>query len=145
MPTPHKNSSEAWKEAMPHYRKFAADMTPQLQTLLSGRKPVPPQRPFTEAWITYALYCQKSHLPVPLENVLASADAINHAVPIAAEVAWALLRLRKRGWLVEGGNTYGLTPASRSSVGTTLGEGGLWERVKRLESWTTTHPTPVTK
>jgi len=111
-----------------------------VKAVLAGEQEVPPQPPFTEAWLTYALYWGES--PLSLENVIFHADSINHAVPNPEEIAWAFLSLRKRGWLSTQGTLYALTAEGRRAVESIAGKGDLWEQIDRLEEWTLAHPPP---
>jgi hypothetical protein len=113
---------------------------PKLQAALAGEYEVPPQQPFTEAWLAYALYL--GELPLPLKDIVDMADFINHAIPNPDEIAWAFLRLRKRGWLAEKGGLYGLTPEGRLVIEGIVGESGVLDRVERLKEWTLVHSPP---
>jgi len=121
------------------YYHWADEMLPRVKDALAGSREVPPQAPFSEAWITYALFWSQS--PIPLRDVIGNADAINVLIPTADEIAWAFLRLRKRGWLVVQGNLYGLTAEGRNAIETIVGkEGGVLEQAERLEGWMLAHP-----
>src|SRR5213594_3248180 len=120
------------------YRQWAEAIAPQLQMLLAAESMIPPQRPFTEAWITMALFWDDS--PHSLEGIIATADAINHDIPYPEEIAWALVRLRKRGWLVEQGGSYQLSAEGRGYIEHITGEGGVLDKAERLEEWTLAHP-----
>jgi len=119
-----------------HYHEFAEKITPVLRAALAGELQVPEQKPFSEAWLAYALF--PFERPVPLEDVIGSADAINHGIPKADDVAWAFLRLRKRGWLVVQGDLYGLMAEGRSAINTVVAQGS----VGRLKEWISAHPPP---
>jgi len=117
-----------------HYHEFAEEIAPRLREVLAGERDVPPQKPLVEAWLGYALYCYDK--PLSLEEVVASADAINHGIPHPDEVAWAFLCLRKRGWLSVQGDMYGLTPEGRLAINTIVVQGHL----ERLNHWISSHP-----
>jgi len=119
-----------------NYREFAEEIAPTLRAALSGEREVPQQALFSEAWLGYALSYYRKLLS--LEEVIESADAINHGIPRADEVAWAFLRLRVRGWLVVQGDLYGLTDEGRLVINTVVAQGG----VGRLKEWISTHPPP---
>ncbi len=126
-----------------HYHEFAEKIAPRLRAALAGEGEVPQQAAFSEAWLGYALFCDKTL--VSLEEVIGLADAINHSVPNADEVGWAFLRLRKRGWLVVEGDLYGLTAEGRRSITTVVAQGnvvGLVSKVRRLRDWISAHPPP---
>ena len=122
------------------YRQWAERIAPRVQAALAGKQEVPPQPPFTEAWLTYALYWRES--PMSLEEVIFRADSVNHAVPNPEEIAWAFIRLRKRGWLSVQGDSYALTAEGRRAVESIVDNGDLWEQIERLEQWTLAHPMP---
>lgn len=94
---------ENW--AFEHYHEFAGKIAPVLRAALARELRVPEQKPFSEAWLAIALF--PFERPVPLEEVIGSADAINHDIPNPDQVAWAFLRLRKRGWLTVQGTCMG--------------------------------------
>ena len=94
-----------------------------LRAALAGEVKVSEQKPFSEAWLAYALF--PFERPVPLEEVIGSADAIDHGVPNVDEVVWAFLRLRKRGWLVVQEDLYRLTAEGRRAINTVLAQGSL--------------------
>jgi len=122
------------------YRQWAEDIAPQLHAALSGEREVAPQEPFDEAWMAYALFHIESSVPVPLKNVIEIADGINHSIPNPDEIAWAFLRLMKRGWLAVQGDSYGLTTEGRDSVKRIVGGGGyILEELERLTDWISTH------
>lgn len=121
-----------------HYRQMAALTEPVLREALQGTRKLPPQTPWAEAWLGYALY--SSQTPLSLEEVFDSADFINHAIPSPDVVAWAFLRLRERGWLEVQGDAYGLTEEGRLAMGTVVNEGV----VGRLEKWMSANPPPAT-
>ncbi len=123
------------------YRQWAEKIAPQVQAALAGECVVAPQRPLTEAWLTFAFYWGSSE-PLPLEGVISRADMVNHDIPSAEEVAWAFLRIKKRGWLSVQGDSYALTAEGRRVVQGIAGKGGLYEQMERLEEWTLTHPPP---
>lgn len=124
------------------YRQWAEEVTPLLRAALTGEREVPPQAPFSEAWLAYSHFREESTLPVPLEDVIFAADGINHAIPGPDEIAWAFLRLSKRGWLVVQGDAYGLAPEGRRSIIRVVGEGTLHEELDHLERWISAHPPP---
>jgi hypothetical protein len=117
-----------------NYREFAEEIGPRLRTALAGERDVPPQKPFVEAWLGYSLYYYDKLLS--LEEVIESADAINHGIPNPDEVAWAFLGLRNRGWLSVQGDMYGLTPEGRLAINTIVVQGSL----ERLNGWISSHP-----
>jgi len=122
------------------YRQWAEEITPQLHAALAGEREVPPQPPFIEAWLADALFYYDR--PLSLEEVIESADAIDHAIPNPDEIAWAFLRLRKRGWLLVVGDLYGLTAEGRRAIEVIVAQGEAPWRVGRLEEWISAHPPP---
>jgi hypothetical protein len=104
-----------------------------------------PQPPFTEAWLAYALFLGVRFLgeaPLPLEDTIESADFINHGIPNLDQVAWAFLQMRKRGWLAEQADLYGLTARGRHAIESIVGEGSVQGRVERMKQWIAAHPPP---
>ncbi len=123
-----------------NYRDMADPIRPVLKSTLAGEREVLPQKPFVEAWLGYALYCH-ARLQT-LEEVVASADAINHAIPNADEIAWAFLRLRKRGWLLIKDDSYGLTPEGRREIDSVVRGVTYHHSFEVLERWILNHPPP---
>lgn len=117
-----------------HYHEFAEKITPVLRATLRGGRDVPQQKPITEAWLAYALF--PFERPVPLEEIIGSADAISHGIPKPDEVAWAFLSLTKRGWLSDEGDKYSLTNEGRHAINTIIAQGNL----ERLNDWISNHP-----
>ncbi len=124
------------------YYHFADDMLPKIEDALAGKRQVPPQKPFAEAWIAVSIFCEdlSGKSAHRLEDVLEQADSINIAVPTADEVAWAFLRLRKRGWLSTEKGEYRLTPEGRRMIQSIAGDAPGFESAKRLEEWASVHP-----
>jgi hypothetical protein len=77
-----------------------------------------------------------------LKEVVDTADFVYRLIPTSDEIAWALLRMRQRGWLAVQGNLYGLTAEGRRAIGEIVGEGSVLDRFERLEAWTLAHPPP---
>jgi len=121
-----------------NYRDRADPVRPALKSALAGEREVLQQEPFVEAWLGYALYC--SARLQTLEEVIESADAINHAIPNADEIAWAFLRLRRRGWLLIKGDSYGLTPEGKRKIDSIVRGAANHHSFEMLEKWTLTHP-----
>ncbi len=122
------------------YHEHAERIRPVLLAALTGEREVPPQEPFSEAWLADALYYYKRMLSI--WEVLESADAINHAIPNPDQIAWAFVRLRKRGWLAIDGDLFGLTPEGRRAIEAILAQSDAPRRVGRLKQWVSTHPPP---
>src|SRR2546422_11578799 len=119
------------------YRQWAEVITPGLRAALAGDREVPPHTPFSEAWLAYALHYYDR--PQTLEEVIESADAINHGIPNPDEVAWAFVRLRNRGALAEQGHLYDLTAGGRHAIEGSLGGGDVLDGVERLTKHVWTH------
>lgn len=120
------------------HRHWAEKVEPQVQAALAGKQEVPPQPSYTEAWLAFALFLGESLLS--LEEVIETADFINHLTPIPEEIAWAFLRLRRREWLAMEGNSYGLTAEGRRTIEGIVDEGGVVENSERLSEWLLAHP-----
>jgi len=114
------------------------EILPKVKAALAGTYEVPPQPPFTEAWLAYTLFDMMEPL-VPLRDVVDTADALNHATPNADEIAWAFLMMMRRGWLVEKDDLFGLTDEGRHAIRDIVGEAGMYDQMKRLEDWTQQH------
>lgn len=123
-----------------NYRDMADPIRPVLKSALAGEREVLPQKPFVEAWLGYALHCY-GRLQT-LEEVIASADAINHAIPNADEIAWAFLRLRRRGWLLIKDDSYGFTPKGRREIDSVVRGVTYHHSFEVLERWILNHPPP---
>lgn len=121
-------------------RYWDDEIAPKVDAALAGEYEVPPQQPFTEAWLAYSLFLGESLLP--LKDIVDIADYVNHALPSPDEIAWAFLRLRTRGWLAEQGGLYGLTTEGRRNVRGIVSEGGVIDRLERLKEWILAHPPP---
>ena len=117
--------------------QFADLMQALVENALAGKREVPEPDQYAEAWISYARFLRKS--PSLLEDVVAWADAINHAIPTADEVAWAFLRLEKRGWLSVEGAEYVLSQEARRTIEAVTGEGTLFAQLVRLKDWMLEH------
>jgi hypothetical protein len=112
---------------------------PAVRAALSGEHEPPPRRPFTEPLVAYVLFSGKK--PASLAGLVDTADFIDHGPPSPDELAWALLRLKKRGWLVVNGDLYGLTADGKRIIAGIIGQDGpQFDQVKRLEGWTSSHP-----
>jgi hypothetical protein len=112
---------------------------PTLRAAFAGEYEVPPQRPLVEAEIAYVLFLEKS--PQHIFRVADGADYHYRNPPRADEIAWALLQLRKRGWLLVQGKLYGLTAEGRRRIARIARKkGDILDRTKRLEAWISTHP-----
>ena len=121
------------------YEQWAKSIKPVVQAALAGERDVPPQKPFIEAWLGDALYSLDIYSQgklVYLEEVNGSADAINHGIPNADEIAWAFLCLRNRGWLEVQGDMYGLTAEGRHAINTIV----VQDDLELLLNWMRTHP-----
>jgi len=116
------------------YEQWAAAILPELRRFLSGQKEVPPQGPFAEAWLGYALYYHDRLLS--LEEVIESADAVNHGIPAVEAVAWAFQSLSKRGWLALQAEKFGLTAEGRRAINTII----VQDSVHRLRDWISENP-----
>jgi hypothetical protein len=135
----------ALREAMARYsqafkdERAEQDYGPRLRAALAGEQEVAPQRPFIEPWIAYALFLDQA--PASLASVLDTADFIDHLVPTPDEIAWAFVRLRRRGWLAVEANLYGLTAEGTRGIAVIIGEDGdRLDKINRLEAWASAHP-----
>ena len=117
-----------------HYHEFAEKINPVLRAALAGQLRPKEQKQMVEAWLGLALFHDK--VPVSLEEIIASADAINFGIPTPEEVAWGFLRLKERGWLAIDGDLYGLTSEGRRAIDTIVSQGN----VERLTDWISIHP-----
>jgi hypothetical protein len=120
------------------YRKAAEEAQPLLRAALAGElETTPPEDPITEAWFARVLFGKSA---LSLEEIIAEADVISRSVPTANETAWAILGLRKRGWLLVEEGRYSLTADGRRTIGTIMGEERGWDALTRLEEWIAAHP-----
>ena len=134
---------EYWQAMLRQYRKHAGSMIDPLNEMISERRPIttPSKAVSCEAWITYSLYWQESESPVPLELVLASADFANVIEPQTEELAWTFVKLRKRGWLLHSGASFGLTTQGRSAIDEIVRGRSFQEGIKMIEAWVSSHPS----
>ncbi len=124
------------------YREWAETIGPWVRAALAGEVEVPPQESENEAWLAYALW-DENPPPLPLEEVLHSMDVVGHDIPTPEQLAYALLQLRRRGWLSEHGDSYALTAEGRRRVGAVVGEGEFHVHWGRLGEWVSAHPAPI--
>jgi hypothetical protein len=117
-----------------HYHEYAEKINPIVRAALAGELKIEGQKQRSEAWLGLALFGSKGL--VPLEEVVASADAINHLIPSPNEVAWAFLCLKKRGWLAIERDSYGLTSEGRRAIDTILSQ----DHFERLTEWILNNP-----
>jgi hypothetical protein len=122
------------------YHAYATEYTPELRAFLEGERVLAEQRAFSEPWITYALFLTEH--PLGIEALITNADVIEHNIPGPPEMAWALLRLRGRGWLIEQGNEFGLTSEGRKKVQKIIRRGGMRAQFSRLREWMAANPPP---
>ncbi len=121
-----------------YYRTFASDTVPRVEAVLAGEVMVRPMSAFEEAWIALALFL--SDAPLTVEGIIEGADSIEHAIPNSDEVAWALLKLRERGWLVSAGGTYNLTDRGKEMIESILNRSKGLSHLRSLEEWLATNP-----
>ena len=69
--------------------------------------PLPADQATTYAWIFLSVREQ----PAPLTDIIALADAINHAVPTQSELQQSFRWLQECGLITRAGKRYALTPA----------------------------------
>lgn len=124
------------------YREVAEGAERQLRAALSGRFSIAPQDPFVEAWLALSLFLGDS--PQSMKQIIDGADYIWHAVPDSEQVAWAFVRLTRRGWLMKSGDTYWLTDDARRTIDIVAKQGtvGVLEGVERLHRWVEANPPP---
>ena len=112
---------------------------PTLRAAFAAEYEVPPQRAIAEPLIAYALFID--NLPETIASVVDTADYMWRLVPTADELSWAFVRLKRRGWLLVNGKLYGLTAEGKSAIASVVGEeGDQFDKIKRLEAWTSVHP-----
>jgi hypothetical protein len=92
------------------------------------------QSPYSEAKLAYALFYNDRMLH--LQEVLHAAECIDRDLPYDGEIPWALLHLRRRGWLAVEDEMYGLTSEGRRAVKEIVDRGEPSWLVRELEMWT---------
>lgn len=97
------------------------------------------QNPYSEAKLAYALFYNDRMLN--LTEVLHAAENIDRDMPYDGEISWALLHLKKRGWLAVEGDMYGLTPEGRRAIKEFESREHPCSS-KKLEKWLLKHPLP---
>jgi hypothetical protein len=123
-----------------YYHGLAERAAPRVQAALAGERGIPTQKPFAEAWLAYSLFYYRR--PLSLEDVIESADAIEHAIPNRDEIAWAFVSLKKRGWLQLQADSYGLTAEGRREIEAIIDQGERSSPVMRLSEWILANPPP---
>jgi len=106
---------------------------PAVNAALSGDYEPPSGTPFTEPMVAYVLFFDKK--PESLAELLDTFDYIERGLPRPDELAWALLRLKRRGWLVVQKKLYGLTDEGRETIQSVVGAGETWDQMGRLKEW----------
>ncbi len=118
------------------YRKVAAEYAPQLDAMLSGRRKVSEQRAFIEAWITECLNWREAESLTSLDRIISCTDIVNALLPSPEEVGWAFLQLKRRGWLIKDGSSYGLNKEGCRRVKAVIRDTAeALEAIKPLEEW----------
>ena len=129
---------------MSSHRRWLKATRARVAAALEGREEPPEQEPFAEAWIAYAFHLsmrEDPEAPVPLEKIIEYADGINKAMPSQNELAWALVRIKRRGWLHAQGATFALTKEARTKIEDVTGAfGGVIDPCERLQEWLVAHP-----
>ena len=67
-----------------------------------------------DAWILLAILYNHERGPSSLQDILATADAINHAIPTRAKLNDALNRILAAGYIVEHEGNFAVTEAARA-------------------------------
>jgi hypothetical protein len=137
MPTSDTDKRDSVERALEVYSQWSRQIAPYVQAAVAGKVQVPPQTVSAEVWLTFALYWERSKKT--LENLIRDADVVGHSLPSAEEIAWTLLRLRKRGWLSIQGDLFGLTTEGLNTVEGVVDKGSLKERIQRLTTWISSH------
>jgi hypothetical protein len=65
---------------------------------------------WSDAWILQAVALAAQEEPARLDEVIAAADAVNHAIPTAGELHGAFVRLTQAGFIQEVGGRFSLGP-----------------------------------
>ena len=120
------------------YQEWAQKVAPLVRAALTGEKRIPRQLSQPEAILTLALYWVES--PLSLEEFIAYADALDHAIPDEEEIAWTFVQNQRRGWLLVEGDKFGLTTEGRRIVSDIVGQGDVHEMIGRLRKWFKAHP-----
>ena len=74
----------------------------------------------SDAWVLHAIAIASRHGPATLADVLAAADACNHALPTEKELHGALFRLTNAGFLIERDEHFELTERVSEPARTTM-------------------------
>ena len=120
-------------------------MLPKVHAALRGGVEVPPHDDGAEAWLALTLFYDDTARPGALwklEDMFSTADYIKDAIPDWPEVAGAFVRLRRRGWLAEDGDRWGLTRKGRDAIEEIVTLKMVGESLVQLESWLAAHGPP---
>lgn len=129
--------TEIAERALATYHEWSRQVAPYVQAAVAGKVQVPPQPVSAEVWLTYALYWERSRKT--LEELIRDADVVGHSLPSAEEIAWTLLSLRNRGWLIAQGDRFGITAEGVQIIESVVGNGSLRERYQHLTAWISNH------
>lgn len=132
-----------WRLDDPSYERAAKAALPNLRAALAGTLEVPPQADTAEASLALALFYEDRRQPglvQELEDILPVADYVLEEIPTWAEVAGAFLRLRRRGWLAEKGDQWGLTREGRQAIDRIVTSTMVQEAHEQLKAWLERHP-----
>ncbi len=90
----------------------------------------------SDSWILLALRWASSERPAQLQDILYSADAINHAIPTAEELDGALNRLLAAGFITREEGGFRLTDLAHVTIAKVTRKRreilDLWEDLSRL-------------
>jgi hypothetical protein len=91
---------------------------------------------WSDGWILMSLFLARGGAEVELHEVIAIADATNHAIPTAKELTSAFTRFSRCGLLVVTDGSYKLAPEFRPSIRkASKSKGGLFQTGKKGLDW----------
>jgi hypothetical protein len=101
---------------------------------------------WSDAWLLQAIAIAAHNAPAPLAQVLAAADAVNHALPTDGELHGAFSRLTAGGFVTEADGRFALTAHVPTRVTSRMLAGG-WNTGRQAASeFLNAEPwTPLTK
>lgn len=95
-----------------------------------------PQWTWNDGWILMAVYLAGSGQGAQLCEIIATADATNHAIPTAAEMSSALTRFAQCGLIRQHAGKYSIVEEYLPAIEQAYkGRGGLFSSGEKGEKW----------
>ncbi|HEU4463867.1 MAG TPA: hypothetical protein VFS53_02370 [Gemmatimonadota bacterium] len=88
---------------------------------------------WSDAWLLQAIALASRNEPATLADLIAAADAVNHALPTSGELHGAFFRLAAGGFVEEVDDRFRLTSRVPAEIRDAMSEGG-WQRGREAAS-----------